>query len=55
MSECQVDNFYGKSMSMCQEFCFVLGDEPIREVYYQKKIKCQGYAPKLISVINNQN
>jgi hypothetical protein len=33
-----VDNFYVRSMSMCQEsvFLLVLGHEPIKEAYNQK-------------------
>jgi hypothetical protein len=43
-----VSNFKVRSVSKVD--IFVLGDEPIREVYHQKKNKCQGYPPELINV-----
>ncbi len=47
-----VDNFYVRSMSMRQEWVFllVLDREPIKEVYNQKINKCQGCALKLINL-----
>jgi hypothetical protein len=34
-----VNNFYVRSVSVCQEWVYLfMGDEPIKEVYHQKKI-----------------